>query len=181
MSILVRAAAIIVAADAILQVARYHQECTMHTRNRLYHHALMLVVVLAVAGCDAYPDAARAETFGDRASVSTPAYQAGCERDNYPCTWAEVPDSSRARTYRVGQLVADFLAAADSVQQVVPMLDRIEGITDVAASELGIRFRLVGSRAIWVALPNASAAPRSSTPLSLGEEFADNRRTLACA
>lgn len=137
----------------------------MQTRPRWFRHLVTLGVVLVATGCDARPEAAGAAPVADRV-VESAGFVADCVRDDYPCTWADVPDSTRARSYRIGQLVADFLAVADSIPQVVAVLDSIDGISEVAASELGIRFRLAGSRAIWVALPNDSTAYRLSAPLA---------------
>lgn len=142
---------------------------------RIPPFALVLLVLLSpLISCSLSPDASAAEVrAGASAREGEPrnwgtdssTVVAECVTEKYPCSWAEVPEALRAQTYRIGALVANHLATADSIAQVVELLEMTAQITDVASGELGVRFRIVGARPIFVALPNDSANPRLSSPI----------------
>lgn len=133
----------------------------------------LLIALSPLSACRVNADAAelRVGTSARGGDANDPdsdgsAVVAECVAEKYPCSWAEVPETVRAQSYRIGALVANYLATADSIAQVVELLEKSANITDVASGELGVRFRIIGSRPILVALPNDSANPRLSSPMT---------------
>lgn len=117
---------------------------------------LGLAFAVLAAACRSEGGSVGEEGFSNEGETT----QLDCERLDYPCTWSEVDSAVLDRTHRVGQVAAALMMTSRDPSAVADVLSEELELAELQAGDLAVRFRLPGSRGIWVAVPYDPANPR---------------------
>lgn len=120
--------------------------------SRLATLASALLVVASGPGCGASPGEADVER-GARTEVGSPIpdRQPGleCEREQYPCAWADVDTAVFDRSLALGEEPLERMTA-DSVASAAAWLRGLSEVVRVDATDRALSFRLDRGGPVWV-------------------------------
>lgn len=134
--------------------------------------AFVLAALFALSGCGT-DEAPSPETPTGSARAETPLME--CERDGYPCRWAEVDSAALVNTARVGRIAAAAMKATRDPEAVLRLLSDGVELAESGIGSAALRFRLPGSRGVWIPLPHDEHNPHRGGVEGVGPRSVGSR------